>query len=77
MSVAEDWKPGLPPGKLYDAMVDDYEVEFTVGGRKWHRRRSPEQAAAHRALRTAAEAERGRADAMMAQRALGEREGEK
>lgn len=46
-----DWKPGLPPGKLYDGMVDDYEVEFTFGGQKWHRRRTPEEAAEHKAKR--------------------------
>jgi hypothetical protein len=51
--TTSEWKRGLPPGKLYDGMVDDYEVEFTMGGQKWHRRRSPEEAAEHRARRLA------------------------
>lgn len=43
----EGFKRGLPPGKLYEGMVDDYEVVFTVGGLKWHRRRTEEEAKAH------------------------------
>lgn len=51
-----EWKRGLPPGKLYDSMVDDYEVHFTVGGVKWHRRRTVEDATTHRETRLAREA---------------------
>lgn len=36
----EGWQRGLPPGKYYDGMVDDFEVYFSPGGVKWHRRRS-------------------------------------
>lgn len=43
----DDWKRGLPPGKYYEGMTDDYEVQFTVGGLKWHRKRTPEEKAAH------------------------------
>ena len=32
------WKPGLPPGKFYPEMANDYEVYFSPGGMKWHRR---------------------------------------
>jgi hypothetical protein len=38
-----EWKLGLPPGRYYEGMVDDFEVYFTVGGVIWHRRRSPEE----------------------------------
>jgi hypothetical protein len=41
------WRPGLPPGKYYEGMVDDFEVFFSVIGRKLHRRRTPEQKAAY------------------------------
>jgi hypothetical protein len=40
--TAKDWKHGLPPGKYYEGMVDDYEVAFTPLS-KWHRRRTPEE----------------------------------
>lgn len=33
-----EWKRGLPPGKYYPGMENDYEVRFTVGGLIWHRR---------------------------------------
>ena len=36
-----EWKPGLPPGKYYEGMVDDFEVYFSPGGLKWHRRLTP------------------------------------
>lgn len=36
--VSGPWKPGLPPGKFYPEMVNDYEVYFSPGGMKWHRR---------------------------------------
>jgi hypothetical protein len=52
--VANPWKRGLPPGKYYDGMVDDFEVAFAPLA-KWHRRRSPEEAASHRAARLARE----------------------
>lgn len=51
--MSGDWNPGLPPGKLYDGMVDDFEVYYSPGGVKWYRSRSPEDAAAHRARRLA------------------------
>jgi len=35
-----EWKPGLPPGKYYEGMTDDFEVYFSPGGMKWHRRRA-------------------------------------
>ncbi len=44
------WKPGLPPGKYYDGMLDDYEVAFAPLA-KWHRRRPPEEAEQHRIAR--------------------------
>lgn len=50
-----EWKRGLPPGELYDGMVDDYEVYFSPGGAKWHRERSAEDAAAFRNRRLARE----------------------
>lgn len=34
------WKRGLPPGKLYPGMTDDFEVAFAPLA-KWHRRRTP------------------------------------
>ena len=39
------WKRGLPRARWYDGMTDDYEVYFSPGGQKWHRRRTPEDAA--------------------------------
>ena len=36
---ANPWKKGLPPGTFYEGMLDDYEVYFSPGGIKWHRRR--------------------------------------
>jgi hypothetical protein len=45
------WKRGLPPGKYYEGMFDDFEVSFTVMGQKWHRRRTAEERAAYIALR--------------------------
>jgi hypothetical protein len=33
------WKRGLPPGKYYDGMVDDFEIYYSPMGWKWHRRR--------------------------------------
>ncbi len=44
--MADGWKCGLPPGKYYEGMVDDYEVAFTPLA-KWHRKRTPEERAAH------------------------------
>ncbi len=38
-----EWKRGLPPGKSYDGMIDDYEVCFTAGGLKWHRKRTDDE----------------------------------
>lgn len=47
-----EWKRGLPRGKYYPGMEDDFEVAFAPL-EKWHRRRSPEDAfvnASRRAL---------------------------
>ena len=40
------WKPGFPPKKYYEGMVDDYEVAFAPLER-WHRRRTTEEKAAY------------------------------
>jgi hypothetical protein len=41
------WTRGLPPGKYYNGMVDDFEAVPTVMG--WvHRRRTPEEIAARK-----------------------------
>ena len=40
---ASEWKRGLPRGKYYEGMVRDYEVYFSPGGVKWHRRRTEDQ----------------------------------
>lgn len=45
-----EWKRGLPPGKYYDGMVDDYEVAWAPLA-KWHRKRTPEEKAAYIAAR--------------------------
>lgn len=45
------WRRGLPPGRFYEGMTDDYECYPTIAGGWWHRRRTPEEAAAHRAQR--------------------------
>lgn len=34
MTERDGWKPGLPPGKYYEGMVDDFEVYFSPGGAK-------------------------------------------
>jgi hypothetical protein len=47
----KDWKRGLPPGKYYEGMIDDYEVDFSAGGMKWHRKRTEEEKQAHIAAR--------------------------
>lgn len=39
MLILSKWKPGYPPGKYYEGMLDDYEVYFSVGGVVWHRRK--------------------------------------
>lgn len=44
------WKRGLPPGAYYEGMTDDYEVYFSPGGVKWHRKRSDEDADTHHRL---------------------------
>lgn len=41
-----DWKKGLPPGKYYEGMVDDYEVSFAPLA-TWHRKRTLEEKAAY------------------------------
>lgn len=53
MMESTDWKPGLPPGPLTQDMLDSYEVYFSPGGVKWHRRRTPKEKAAVIARRTA------------------------
>lgn len=45
-----EWKRGLPPGKYYEGMFDDFEVYLSPVGLKWHRRRSQEEIANRRAL---------------------------
>ncbi len=40
------WKRGLPRGPFTEQMLRDFEVYFTIGGVKWHRRRSKEDRAA-------------------------------
>jgi uncharacterized protein YdaU (DUF1376 family) len=49
------WKRGLPPGQYYEGMVDDFEVAFTIGGPKWHRKRTEEEKQAHIAQKAANE----------------------
>jgi hypothetical protein len=44
-SAPKGWKRGLPPGPYYAGMVDDFEVSFTAGGTRWHRKRTPEERA--------------------------------
>lgn len=51
-----EWKRGLPPGKYYDGMFDDFEVTFTAMGGKWHRRRTPAEREKHIALLAANQA---------------------
>lgn len=43
MRINGEWKRGLPPGKYYEGMIDDYEVYYAPIGVKWHRRRTPEE----------------------------------
>lgn len=43
------WKYGLPPGKLYPGMTDDFEVAFAPLA-KWHRRRTPRNAWLHASM---------------------------
>ena len=61
------WKRGLPPGKYYEGMENDFVVQFTVIGVKWHRRRTEEEKQAHIALK--AENERRRSEMTSQQRA--------
>lgn len=51
--MPNDWKRGLPPGEYYEGMVEDFEVYFTVGGVKWHRKRTPEERTNYIAAREA------------------------
>ena len=37
------WKPGLPPGRYYKGMENDYEVYYSPIGKKWHRRNNYKQ----------------------------------
>lgn len=34
------WSRGLPPGKYYPGMEEDFEVYFTAGGWPWWRRKA-------------------------------------
>lgn len=34
-----NWKPGLPRGKVTQKMLDEYEVYFSPMGQKWHRKK--------------------------------------
>lgn len=45
-NVKTEWKRGLPPGKYYPDMINDYEVHFAPLA-KWHRKRSHEEKAAY------------------------------
>lgn len=54
-----EWKRGLPPGKYYEGMVDDYEVSFAIAGGKWHRRRTEEEKKAYIAQKAAHALRRG------------------
>lgn len=49
-SKPQRWKHGLPPGKLYPGMVDDYEVVFAPLA-KWHRRRTERGSFIHASAR--------------------------
>lgn len=52
MNAAENkhgWKRGLPPGKYYEGMTEDFEVYFSPGGFKWHRERSADERERYRA----------------------------
>ena len=46
---SNEWKPGLPPGEMTAEnkqwFLDTYEVCFSPGGMKWHRKRVDEGAA--------------------------------
>lgn len=48
------WRRGLPPGKFYPGMVDDFEVAFAPL-MKWHRRRSRADAFHHASQRAVRE----------------------
>lgn len=45
-----DWKRGLPRGKYYPGMTDNYEVAFAPLA-KWHRRRTSQGAFVHASAR--------------------------
>lgn len=38
--VVKRWKRGLPPGRYYPGMEDDYEVHFGMLGMKHYRQRA-------------------------------------
>lgn len=50
MATKYPWKRGLPPGKYYPGMVDDFEISFAVIGGVWHRRRTADQIEEYRRL---------------------------
>lgn len=41
--MSEEWKPGYPPGKIYEGMTNDYEVYFSPAGAVWYRRRTDDE----------------------------------
>lgn len=41
--MAEDWKQGLPAGKVTPAMLEAYEVYYSPMGFVWHRKKAPEK----------------------------------
>lgn len=46
--AAAGWKPGLPRGPITAEMTETYEVYFSPGGMKWHRRRTADEIAEYR-----------------------------
>jgi len=45
MAETSEWKPGLPKGKVTQKMLDTYEVYFSPGGMKWHRKKPKHEGA--------------------------------
>lgn len=50
MTSPATWRRGLPPGRYYPGMLDEYEARGGPG-RWWHRRRSREGAWLHASAR--------------------------
>ena len=49
------WRRGLPRGPVTQGTLDSYEVYFSPGGWKWHRKRTAEEKAAYIAWKIANE----------------------